>query len=206
MILDGAVCSSIVGGEIMARLVAFNNITLDGYFAGKNGDFSWAKGYVDPEFHAFIADNAKSGGMLLFGRITYQLMASYWPTPHARESEPVVAGRMNDLPKVVFSRTLDAAPWNNTRLVKGDMVQEVRKLKKEFAEDITILGSGSIILQLAQEGLIDEYQIVVNPIVLGGGRTMFEGIKGIKGTVSLKLTKTRSFGNGNVFLSYEVVA
>jgi dihydrofolate reductase len=175
-------------------------VTLDGYFAGKNGDISWAKGHMDAEFNAFVTDNAKSGGLLLLGRITYELMTSYWPTPQAMENDPVVAERMNNLPKVVLSRTLDKASWKNTKLVKGDMAAEVRKMKKEPGTDITILGSGSIVSQLAQERLIDEYQFVVNPVVLGEGRTMFDGIKD---KLTLKLTKTRTFGNGNVLLCYE---
>lgn len=116
---------------------------------------------------------------------------------------PIVAERMNSMPKVVFSRTLDKASWNNTKLVKGDMAAEVRKMKKEPGEGMAILGSGSIVSQLAPEGLIDEYQVVVNPIVLGKGRTMFDGVKE---KLNLKLTKTRTFGNGNVVLCYEPMA
>lgn len=188
----------------MRKLFAFNNITLDGYFAGSNGEFAWAKGHIDAEFHAFIVDNAKSGGgPLVFGRVTYELMASYWPTPRATEIDPVVAERMNNLPKIVFSRTLARASWNNTTLVKGDLAAEIRTMKREAGEPLTILGSGSLVSQLAQEGLIDEYQIVVNPVVLGGGRTMFEGIKE---PLDLKLINTRAFGNGNVFLRYEPIA
>ena len=110
---------------------------------------------------------------------------------------------MNNLPKVVFSRTLDKASWNNTKLVKGDLAAEIRKMKKEPGEDMAILGSGSIVSQLAQEGVIDEYQVVVNPVVLGKGRTMFDGIKE---KLTLKLTKTRTFGNGNVLLTYAPAA
>jgi dihydrofolate reductase len=103
----------------MQRLVVFNNMTLDGYFAGMNGDLSWSYvGYQDAEWNAFITDNAIGGGRLLFGRITYDLMVSYWPTPNAIKNDPIVAERMNDLPKVVFSRTMDKASWNNTKLVK----------------------------------------------------------------------------------------
>ena len=105
--------------------------------------------------------------------------------------------------KVVFSRTLKQASWNNTKLVKGDLAVEMRKMKKETGPDMVILGSGSLISQLTQEGLIDEYQIVMNPIVLGSGRTMFDGVKE---KLRLKLTKSRTFGNGNVFLSYEPMA
>jgi dihydrofolate reductase len=116
---------------------------------------------------------------------------------------PVVAEGMNNMPKVVFSRTLDQASWNNTKLVKGDLAEEIRKMKKELGEGMTILGSGSIVSQLTQEGLIDEYQVVLNPIVLGKGRTMFDGVKD---KLNLKLTKTRAFGNGKVFLCYERMA
>ncbi len=185
----------------MRKLVVFNQVTLDGYFAGMNGDISWAyKDNKDAEWNAFVAGNASGGGQLLFGRITYELMASYWPTPHAIENDPVVAERMNNLPKVVFSRTLDKASWKNTKLVKGSLAAEVRKMKKAPGEGMAILGSGSIASQLAQEGLIDEFQIVVNPVVLGKGRTVFDGIKS---KLNLKLTKTRTFGNGNVLLCYE---
>ncbi len=187
----------------MRRLSVFNSVTLDGYFAGLNGDFSWAHNdQQDSEWDAFVAGNANPGGQLLFGRITYELMASYWPTPMAAENSPEIAERMNILPKVVFSRTLDKASWSNTTLVKGDVAAEVRKMKQEPGKDMTILGSGSIAAQLAQEGLIDEFQIVVNPVVLGKGRTMFEGIKKKQ---MLKLTTSRTFANGNVLLRYEPV-
>src|SRR3972149_1068510 len=103
-----------------------------------NGDISWAKGHNDPEFNAFVADNATGGGTLLFGRITYALMASYWPTPLAIKNDPVVAERMNNLPKVVFSRTLDKARWNNTKLVKGGLAAEIRKMKEAPGSDMAI--------------------------------------------------------------------
>jgi dihydrofolate reductase len=107
---------------------------------------------------------------------------------------------MNSVPKTVFSRTLENASWSNTRLVKDGLADEVRMMKKGAGEDLAILGSGSIVTQLAQDGLIDEYQFVVNPIVLGTGRTMFDGLKE---KLPLKRTKQRAFGNGNVLLCYE---
>jgi dihydrofolate reductase len=116
---------------------------------------------------------------------------------------PVVAEGMNNMPKVVFSRTLDHVSWNNTTLVKGDLAAEIRRMKQEPGEGMAILGSGRIVSQLAREGLIDEYQFVVNPVVLGAGRTMFDGVKE---KLSLKLTKTRAFGNGNVLLCHEPMA
>lgn len=186
----------------MRKIIVFNQVSLDGYFVDRNGDMSWAH-KQDPEWNAFAASNASGGGELLFGRVTYDLMVSYWPTPHALQNNPAVAEHMNALPKVVFSRTMDRPSWNNTKLVKDNLAAEIRKMKQEPGQGMVILGSGSIVSQLAQEGLIDEYQIVVNPVVLGKGRTMFDGVKE---KLPLKLTKTRAFGNGNVLLCYEPAA
>ncbi len=186
----------------MRRLLVFNQVSLDGYFVDGNGDMSWAH-KQDPEWLAFVNENASAGGELLFGRVTYDLMRSYWPTPMALKNDPVVAERMNSLPKVVFSRTMDKPAWSNTKLVKGDLATEVRKMKNEPGPGMVILGSGSIISQLAPKSLIDEYQIVVNPVVLGEGRTMFERVKS---RLPLKLIKTRAFGNGSVLLCYEPAA
>ena len=188
----------------MRTLTVFNMVTLDGYFAGLNGDISWAhQDRKDAEWNAFVADNASGGGVLVFGRITYELMIRYWPTPEALKNDPVVAERMNNLPKVVFSRSLDKASWHNTKLVKGDVATVIGNMKQEPGPDMAIFGSGSLVSRLAQEGLIDEYQIVVIPVVLGKGRTMFDGIKE---KLALNLTKTRSFGNGNVLLCYQPMA
>ncbi|MEP6743485.1 MAG: dihydrofolate reductase family protein [bacterium] len=186
----------------MRKLSVFNSVTVDGYFTDKNGDMSWAHNQ-DPEWNDFVAENANSGGELLFGRITYDLMNSFWPTPAAAQQFPEVAEHMNSSSKVVFSRTMDHASWNNTRLMKGDLANEVRKLKEEDGETLVILGSGSIVSQLAPAGLIDEYQMVVNPIVLGDGRTMFDRVSN---KLKLKQTKTRTFGNGNVLLCYKPMA
>jgi dihydrofolate reductase len=181
----------------MKKLTIFNLVTLDGYFAGQGGDISWHN--VDEEFQELAKEASNSGNTLLFGRVTYELMACYWPTPEAIKNDPIVARGMNSATKIVFSRTLNKVDWNNTRLVKNDMLSEIRKLKQESGKDLTVLGSGSIVSQLAQERLIDEYQILLNPIVIGKGKTMFEGVKD---RFSLKLTKTRVFGNGNVLLNY----
>jgi dihydrofolate reductase len=188
----------------MRKLIVFNHVTLDGYFVGANGDFSWAhQGNDDPEYSAFVAENASGGGQLLFGRVTYELMASYWPTPIADQHNPAVAKGMNSMAKVVFSRTLTQTSWNNTKLVKGDIAAEVRKMKNESGPGMAILGSGSIVAQLALERVIDEYQMMVDPVALGTGRSMFDGIKA---QLNLKLTKTRTFGNGKVYLCYEPLA
>ena len=190
----------------MAKILVFNSVTLDGYFTDAKGDMSWAhKDPNDAEWNAFVGENASGGaaggGALLLGRITYDMMASFWPTPAAMETMPDVAKAMNSMTKIVFSRSMKKAEWSNTKLAKGDLAAEVRKLKKGD-QDMVILGSGTIVSQLTQARLIDEYQLVVNPIVLGKGRTMFEGVKD---KLALKRTKTRTFGNGNVVLWYESI-
>jgi dihydrofolate reductase len=172
---------------------------LDGYFVDATGDMSWAH-RNDPEWNAFVAGNARGESVLVFGRITYQMMAGFWPTPAALQSLPEVAERMNSLPKLVFSRTLDRAEWRNTTLVKEDPSVAMRRLKQEAGPDMVILGSGTIVAQLAAAGLIDDYQIALTPIVLGKGRSMFDGV-GNRPT--FKLTTSRPFANGNVFLRYE---
>ena len=183
----------------MRKLMVFNLMSLDGFIADSRGDMSWAH-KQDPEWAAFVRENAGGGGELVFGRITYQMMAGYWPRPQAIQSNPAVAEGINRSPKVVFSRTLAEASWNNTKLVKDDMPGEIRKMKSLPGPVMVIMGSGSIVSQLAEEGLIDEFQMVVSPIVLGKGRTLFETLTRKRG---LQRTAARTFQNGNVLLSYE---
>jgi len=183
----------------MARLQVFNQISLDGYFTDGRNDMGWAH-KSDPEWMAFTTENAKGGGVLLFGRVTYEMMVAFWPTPAARQIAPDVAAAMNKLRKVVFSRTLKEAAWSNTTLVKDDPVAVVRDMKQREKQALVIMGSGGIVAQLAQADLIDEYELVVVPVVLGKGRTLFEGVDR---RLELKLTRTRQFSNGNVVLWYE---
>ena len=182
----------------MRKLSVFNSVSLDGYFTDAHGDMSWAH-QEDDEWNAFAAENAGGGGVLLFGRVTYELMAAFWPTPEAFATMPDVAERMTALRKVVFSRTLEQPSWANTEVVKGEIEAAVRRLKAEPGPDMAILGSGTIVSQLTDARLIDEYQVVVTPVVLGSGRTMFDGVEE---TVELRLTNTRAFENGNVVLWY----
>jgi len=182
----------------MRKLIVFNLVSLDGYFTGEGGDISWHM--VDDEFQELANEAANSGSTLLFGRVTYQLMAGFWPTPDAIKTDPVVAEGMNTSEKIVFSRTLDEVQWHNTRLVKDDMLGEVRRLRQGNGKNLAVLGSGTIVAQLAAADLIDEYQILINPMVLGRGRTMFEGIHQ---RLNFKLIRSRVFGNGNVLLCYE---
>jgi dihydrofolate reductase len=182
----------------MRKLTVFNNVSLDGYFTDAHGDMSWAH-KQDAEWTAFTSENAGGEAELVFGRVTYEMMASFWPTPQAMQMMPKVAEAMNRMRKTVFSKTLEAATWENTRLFKDDLIGNVRRMKAESGPDLLLMGSGQLISQLTQARLIEEYQIVVTPSILGAGRSMFEGVSG---KPSLKLTKTRAFHNGNVVLWY----
>lgn len=184
----------------MRKIHVFNSVSIDGFFTDANGDMSWAHKH-DEEWNEFSSASASGSGELLFGRVTYDMMAAFWPTPQAAQMLPKVAAGMNTMRKRVFSRTLDSVTWENTTLVKGELVPEVRKLKQQPGPDMVILGSGSIVSQLTQARLIDGYQMVLNPIVLGKGRALFETVDD---RVSLKLTRTRTFKNGNVVLWYEL--
>jgi dihydrofolate reductase len=183
----------------MQTITVFNHVSLDGYFCDSDSDMSWAH-QQDAELAEFTNENATGGSTLMFGRVTYQMMAGFWPTPAARQMMPIVAERMNRAPKIVFSRTLSGATWNNTRLINNDVAGATRALKGEEGEGITVMGSGSIVSQLAEAGLIDNLGLMVNPIVLGKGRTLFESVTK---RIHFKQTNSRVFKNGLIFLSYE---
>jgi len=182
----------------MRKLTAFNFLTLNGFFEGQKGDISWHR--HGEEEGEFSSESLQSNNILLFGRVTYELMASYWPTPMAMQNMPAVAEGMNATEKIVFSRTLKKAEWNNTRVVNGNIVEEIRRIKKSPGHDMTILGSGSIVAQFADADLIDGYQIMIDPVALGDGTSIF---KGLRRKLDLKLTGTRAFKSGVVLLSYE---
>jgi dihydrofolate reductase len=184
----------------MRKVSVFNFITLNGYFQGANGDISWH--HHGQEENEYSDEKSQSGNTLLFGRLTYQLMASFWPTPAAMEMAPVTADGMNKTEKIVFSRTLKKADWNNTRLVKDDLVGTVRRLKEGPGNDMTVLGSGSIITQLADAGLIDVYGFMIDPVALGEGVPVF---KGIKNQLDLKLVSSKVFKSGVVMVTYEPI-
>lgn len=185
----------------MRKVTTFTFVSLDGHFAGPGGDLSWHR--HGEEENEYAAEGLGSGSTLLFGRVTYELMAGYWPTPMALANDPAVAKGMNAAEKIVFSRTLKTVEWSNTRLVTGDPGAEIRRLKQLHGQDMTLLGSGSILAQLADQGLVDEYQVMVDPVVLGAGKTLFQGIRH---RLDLKLTSTRTFRNGNVLLCYAPAA
>ena len=182
----------------MRKLNVFNFVTLNGYFEGSNNDISWHR--HGAEENKFSDDSLKAEGILLFGRRTYEMMFSFWPTPMAAEQFPETAKGMNRSEKIVFSNSMKKAEWKNTKVIDGDIVAEMKRLKKTKGLDMVILGSGSIVTQFADAGLIDEYQIMIDPVAIGNGTPIF---KGIKQKLDLKLTEIKSFKSGIVLLSYQ---
>jgi dihydrofolate reductase len=182
----------------MRKIFAFIMTTLDGYYEGPNQEFDfWV---VDEEFEEFSVEQLDEVDALLFGRVTYEGMAAYWPTPAAERDDPSVAAKMNGLSKIVVSRTLEKAEWANTRLIKDDITQELRALKEQPGKDIAILGSSDLTVSLLELGLVDEVRIMVNPVVLGAGKSVF---RTAGERISLKLLKSRPFDSGNVLLYYQ---
>jgi len=182
----------------MRKVIFFNLISLDGYFEGPDRDITWHT--VDEEFNEFAIQQTGEFGALLFGRVTYELMASYWPSDAAKQDDPVIAELMNSLPKIVFSNTLEKIEWENTKLVRDDIVEAVSKLREQPGNDIAIFGSSDLAVTFIDLGLIDEFRIMINPIVLGEGKPILHGIKT---RLNLKLIKVRTFRSGNVLLYYE---
>ena len=177
----------------------FNLITLDGYFEGTNKwDIAWHQ--VDDEINTFSIEQLNKAGGLIFGRVTYLGMASYWPSLIAIRDDPQVAGLMNSIQKYVFSNTLDKAEWKNTELLKGDAAAELRKLRQQGGKDLFIFGSADLSSTFTKNNLIDEYRLMVNPIILGLGNPLF---KNTGEMLKLKLVDTKPFGNGNVLLYYQ---
>lgn len=185
----------------MRKVFVSNLISLDGYLAGPDGDLSWFA--VGPDFFDYVHKMMPTLGLLLFGRVTYEMMAAYWTSPEAqKENEPVVTHGMNELPKLVASRTLKQASWgrwNNAR-VTADPVKAVRELKTQTGGDIAIFGSGGLVSALASAGLIDEYRLIVNPVILGQGIPMF---RNIPERLALKLVTSNTFDRNVVMLTYQ---
>ena len=177
----------------MARLIMWNLMTLDGFFEGANRDISWFSDVWGEELERVSIDQLKSAGGLMFGRVTYQLMANHWPSATGE-----VADFMNALPKYVFSRTLARLDWNNTKLFATDVPDTVARLKRESTKDIFLFGSADLAAHLIPHRLIDEFRIAVNPIILGGGSPLFKPGERVK----LKLLESRALSSGIVILRY----
>jgi dihydrofolate reductase len=182
----------------MRKIIVREMITVDGFFAGLNGEIDWH--HVDAEFNEHSVEFLNTIDTLMFGRITYDLMASYWPTPEGLKDDPTIADKMNSLSKIVFSKTVDKATWNNSKMFSEINVEEIKNMKEATGKDIAIFGSGTIVTALTELGLIDEYRFIVNPVILGKGKTLFANLEKKSG---LKLLKIHEFKSGNISLSYK---
>ncbi len=181
----------------MRKIILFHMITLDGFFAGPHGEIDWHR--VDAEFNDFAIDQLHTADGLIFGRATYEVMASYWTTPAAIGDDPVVAGLMNAIQKYVFSTTLQKAEWSNTLLLKEASAGQIHLLKQQPGQDLFIFGSADLAATFLRLGLLDELRLMVNPVVLCAGVPLF------KQPLNLSLLQSRPFQNGNVLLTYRPV-
>jgi len=180
----------------MRKLIMWNMVTLDGFFEGpKSWDIDWHEYVWGDELEQLSIDQSKSIGILLFGRVTYQGMASYWSTAHGE-----IADFMNSVPKIVFSTTLERAEWKNTRLVKKNAAKEVARLKQEPGKDLFIFGSANLSSTLMRDGLIDEYRLGLTPVILGEGNPLF---KLSPERMKLTLVEARPLKAGCVILRYQ---
>ncbi|MHC1776209.1 MAG: dihydrofolate reductase family protein [Lentimicrobium sp.] len=181
----------------MRKLSSFTFITLNGFMHDQHEDISWHQ--HGAEENQIAADGLGAANMLLFGRKTFEMMASYWPTPMALENDPTVAAGMNKAEKLVFSSTLQEAAWENTTIINGDITEKIRLLKQTPGSNMTLLGSGSILSQFAANGLIDDYLIMIDPLAIGSGTPIF---KGIPHQLSLNLKNVQTFKSGVILLHY----
>lgn len=180
----------------MRKVIAAINMTLDGFC-------DHTAGIADDELHEHYSDLLRKSGEILYGRITYQLMENYWPmvvkSPTGNKPVDDFAQVIQDIPKVVFSHNLNGVEWENSRLVKRSLEEEVLELRKQKGKDI-LVGSPSLIRELTSLNLIDEYQLCIHPVIIGEGLPLF---KNISGTVKLRLLKTKAFGSGAIVLYYD---
>jgi dihydrofolate reductase len=184
----------------MRKVIVSNLISLDGYFAGPAGEIDWFANIADKEFEDYAVGLMGRVDTMIFGRSTYELMESYWPTATSATDDPRIIEAMNNYQKVVFSRTMKSVKWKNTTLISRDAAPEIAHLKAQPGKDMVIYGSGSLVASLTQHGLIDDYRIFVSPLVLGQGKTLFSN-QGER--VHLRLQEARAFSSGLALLHYE---
>ena len=182
----------------MRKLFLFMNVSLDGYFEGQGHDISQFHNEENP-FEAYSSEEGGAVDALLFGHRTYEMMKNFWPTPQAQESAPEIAQFMNEKHKYVASHQPFEPGWAKVTVFHNDIVDQVRKLKSQPGNTIAMFGSNNLCVTLMQAGLVDEFQIMLNPIVLGQGTTLFTGLQK---KADLRLKDLRRFQSGSVLLTY----
>lgn len=185
----------------MRKVIASEFVAIDAFMVGPNEDMSWVTDNFDVEgMGKDIGDLMSSVDTILLGRVTYEIMANFWPTATMKDDPG--ADQMNNTHKIVFSKTLKNAPWgkwNNARVVKDNITEEIQKLKQQPGKDMVIYGSASIVQTFTSLGLIDEYWLWVHPVVLGSGKPLF---KNTSDRTNLKLLESKTFSSGIVLLRY----
>jgi dihydrofolate reductase len=188
----------------MRNLIFFMHASLDGFVAGPNGEMNWIK--IDEEMFDFVATMTANADTALYGRVTYEMMQNYWPNagqkPNASKHDREHSAWYNKVSKVVLSRTLDEKELENTRVLSDHLSENIKEIKKQEGKNILIFGSPRASHSLLSEGLIDEFWIFVNPILLGKGMPLF---KGIKDTTKLQLQESKTFNCGVIGLHYQCV-
>ncbi len=185
----------------MRKVIASVFVTLDGYMVGPNEDMSWVTNNFSEEMGTYAGDLMSSMDTILLGRVTYEIMTNAWPAQ--TEATAPGADKMNTSPKIIFSKSLAKAEWgkwNNARVVKDNTAGEIARLKQLPGKDMVIYGSANLVQGFTQLGLIDEYQLLVHPLVLGGGKRLWSDLGH---PVNLNLLRTQAFKNGVVVLYYE---
>ena len=189
----------------MRKLIASTFVTLDGFMVGPNEDMGWVMNNFNEQMGVYAGDLMNSMDTILIGRLTYQVMINFWPA--AIEATAPGADGMNLTPKIVFSRTLDKAEWgtyHNIRVVKDNVAEEVTKLKQQPGKNMVIYGSANLVQNFTKMGLIDEYQLLVHPVILGAGKSLYKGMSnGLPAGFNLKLLRSETYKNGVVVLFYE---
>ena len=179
----------------------WNVMTLDGYFEGNQSwDLSFHTSIWGPELEKLSLEQLEAADYLVFGRRTYEGMAAYWTKPEAQTAEQEVARLMNSIPKLVFSRTLRSAEWNNTTVSGENASDSIRKLKEQGGKDIYVFGSANLSETFMSDNLFDEYRIAIAPVILGSGRPLFR--QGIN-SLNLSLSAAQQLSTGGVILKYE---
>lgn len=188
----------------MRKVIVSTWVTLDGFMAGPNGEMDWVSEHFDEAMGKYESDLVDRADTLILGRVTYESFAGSWPhlpeNPSVSEGEREYARKLNAMRKIVFSRTLDKADWNNSILMREIVPEEIEQLKQEPGRDMMIPGSASVVQAFTNLGLVDEYQILVYPVILGSGKPLF---KGIQRKVGLRLLETKTLPSGVVLLTYQ---
>jgi dihydrofolate reductase len=185
----------------MHKILVFNNISVDGLFSDAEGDVGWAKRDGE-ELTEYVKQTRSEISTYLFGRATYQMFAGFWPTPAGKAVNPYFAKILNEGRKVVFSKTLQQATWENSVIEREADASTLSRIKASGDGDCLIFGSGTLVRDLTERGLIDEYQLVLNPVILGSGRPLFSHLP--KG-VELRLVDSKPFKNGTLLLRYQPI-